>query len=568
MKKQTQTLLSIAVLLSLLTLFGATAFAQAETKSAEDSLAWWRDARFGLFIHWGPVSLKGTEIGWSRGGERRGTGGGKGPIPVEVYDNLYKEFNPVNFNAKEWVQIAKNAGMKYLVFTSRHHDGFSMFDSALTDYKITNSPFKRDVVAELAEACHEAGLGLGFYYSPPDWHHPDYRTENHARFIEYLHGQIRELCTKYGKVDILWFDGLGGTAKDWDAENLIKMIRSLQPGIIVNNRAGLPEDFETPEQTIGQFQNTRPWETCMTIGDQWAWKPNDNVKSFKDCISVLIKCAGGDGNLLFNVGPMPDGRIEDRQVARLSEMGAWLKQYGESIYGTRGGPFLPGPWGVSTCRGNSVYVHILDWDAAGPALSLPPLPAKITAAATLAGGEAAFTQNEEGITITVPENVRQQPDTIVVLTLNTPASAIKPVGAPSRSVLKGAKAKASNIHQNDPTYAPEKAVDDDESSRWATDGGTHQAWLEVSLDKPATVSEMRVKEACGDRVQRFVLQYRDGAEWKTALSGKTLGEKFHAEFAPVTASTFRLDIQEATEGPTLWEFQLLAPKKDKTPSKP
>src|SRR5512147_1203287 len=149
--------------------------------SQADRLQWWRAARFGLFIHWGPVSLVGTEIGWSRGGERRGLNFAlpPGPVPVEQYDNLYKEFNPTQFNAAEWVQIAKDAGMRYLVFTTKHHDGFSMFDSRLTDYKITNSPFQRDVVKELADACHKAGLKLGYYYSPVDWHHPDYRTATH-----------------------------------------------------------------------------------------------------------------------------------------------------------------------------------------------------------------------------------------------------------------------------------------------------------------------------------------------------------------------------------------------------
>ena len=163
--------------------------------------------KFGLFIHWGPISLQGAPIGWSRGGERRGWRG-KGHVPVEVYDNLYKRFNPVEFNADEWVQMAKDAGMKYLVFAGKHHDGFWMFDSKLTDYKITNSPFKRDVFRELADACHKAGLKLGFYYSLPDWYHPDYRTENHDRYIEYMHGQVREICSNYGKIDIVWLDGM------------------------------------------------------------------------------------------------------------------------------------------------------------------------------------------------------------------------------------------------------------------------------------------------------------------------------------------------------------------------
>jgi alpha-L-fucosidase len=313
--------------------------------------------------------------------------------------------------------------MKYLVFTTKHHDGFSMFGSKLTDYKITNSPFKRDVVAELAEACHEGGLGLGFYYSPPDWHHPDYRTERHARYIEFLHGQFRELCTNYGKVDIIWFDGLGGKAADWDSENLFRMIRSLQPRVIIDDRAGLPGDFDTPEQRIGKFQIDRPWETCMTICTQWAWKPNDTMKSLKQCLDTLIRCAGGDGNLLFNVGPMPTGEIEPRQVARLKEMGDWLRKYGASIYGTRGGPFRPGAWGASTSKGNTLYVHILKWD--GEKIALPPIGKKIVSASVMTGGKADVKQTAEAFEVSVPPADRQELDTIVVLTLDGPASEIK-----------------------------------------------------------------------------------------------------------------------------------------------
>jgi alpha-L-fucosidase len=380
----------------------------------EQDVRAWREMKFGLFIHWGPVSLKGTEIGWSRGGERRGRNG-TGSIPVEVYDTLYKQFNPVEFDADEWVQIAKDAGMKYLVFTSKHHDGFSMFDSKLTDYKITHSPFKRDVVKELADACHRAGLKLGFYYSPVDWYHPDYRTENHARYIKFLHGQLREICSNYGTIDIVWFDGLGGSAEDWDSENLFEMVRRLQPHVIINNRAGLPADHDTPEQRIGKFQNDRPWETCMTICRQWAWKPDDEMKSFAQCIQTLVKTVGGDGNLLFNVGPMPDGRIEPRQVERLREMGAWLEKYGQSIYGARGGPFKPGPWGASTHKGNNVYVHILSWS--GEKLTLPGIPKRIVASSILTGGTVRVSQTADSIEISVPQRHRQEIDTIVKLQL-------------------------------------------------------------------------------------------------------------------------------------------------------
>ncbi len=527
-------------------------------KARREDVQQWRQWRFGLFVHWGPVSLKGTEIGWSRGGERRGRRG-RGPIPVEVYDNLYKQFNPVKFNAKEWIAIARAAGMKYLVFTTKHHDGFSMFDSELTDYKITNSPFKRDVVKELANACHEARFGLGFYYSPPDWHHPDYRTANHARYVRFLHGQLRELCARYGKVDILWFDGLGGKAKDWDSEKLFQGIRQLQPHVIINNRAGLRGDFDTPEQRVGRFQADRPWESCITICRQWAWKPNDRMKSLKQCLHTLIKCAGGDGNLLLNVGPMPTGEIEPRQVVRLKEIGAWLEKYGESIYGTRGGPFRPGAWGAATCKGNTIYVHILDWTS--EAIALPPLPKKIVNASVLTGGTAQVKQTDEGVAITVPKAHRQAIDTIVVLEFDGPAFGIKMGTLRSGSLALGKEARASNVYRKMHTYGPDKALDDDPDTRWATDSGTHQAWVEVDLGKPTPIARAVIHEAYAGRVREFELQAKEGDAWRTFARGTTIGERRILKFPPVTARIVRLNILKATEGPTIWEFQLFPPGK-------
>ncbi len=540
----------------------ASLFAQTLPQETPDQyrqrMAWWEQARFGMFIHWGPVSLKGTEIGWSRGGERRGTGG-TGEIPVEVYDNLYKQFNPVRFNAQEWVALAQDAGMKYLVFTTRHHDGFSMFDSALTDYKITNTPFGRDVVRELANACHQANLRLGFYYSPPDWHHPDYRTENHARFLDYFHGQIKELCSNYGRLDILWFDGLGGTAKDWNSEKLFPMIRSLQPQIIINNRAGLPADHDTPEQEIGKFQNTRPWESCITICNQWAWKPDDTMKSLKQCLDTLVRCAGGDGNLLFNVGPMPDGRIEPRQADRLREMGAWLRQFGKSIYSTRGGPYKPGPWGASTYRENRIFIHILQWKE--DQLVLPSLPCKVTSSTLLTGGKHTFKQTDEAIEIEVDPRDRQDIDTIVVLDLDRPANTIAPIGIRSASLASGKIATASNVYQNSPDHRPDKAFDDDDATRWATDAGTHQAWLQVDLGKPVGFNRAIIHEAYAGRIRKFQLQRLEGDAWKTFFEGTTVGEKGEFKFQTIAAQQVRLNILEATEGPTIWEFQILPPAK-------
>lgn len=531
--------------------------AAAETAEQRDArMQWWREARFGLFVHWGPVSLKGTEIGWSRDPGPNGAKGGG--IPALEYDQLFKKFNPVKFDAKEWVAIAKAAGMKYLVFTTKHHDGFCEFDSQLTDYKITSpeSPFKRDVVKELADACHEAGLKLGFYYSQPDSHHPDYRTASHARYLEYMHGQVRELLTRYGRVDIIWFDGLGGTAQDWDANKLFPMMKQLQPQIVINNRCGLKADYDTPEQTVGAFQLNWPWESCITICNQWAWKPDDRMKTLEECLRTLITCAGGDGNLLFNVGPMPSGEIEPRQVARLKEMGLWLAKNGESIYATRGGPFKPTKSIVSTRKGNSVYIHVFRWD--GDSVTLPALPGKIVSSTLLGGGTVRLTQTATDMTLGVDKKDRREIDTIIKLELDGDAGKIPAIGMKGPGLIKpGMKAAASNIYQKDPNYSAEKAFDGEGDTRWATDSGTQQAWLEVDLGQPKTFCRTAIEEACGSRVQSFELQYRDGADWKTFHKGTAIGDRFETpKFKAVTARQVRLNILSATDGPTISEFEL------------
>ena len=537
------------------------AYLRVAAESHDRRMKWWREARFGMFIHWGPISIKGTEIGWSRDPGPNGNRGGQ--FPAEVYDNLYKEFNPAKYNAQEWVAIAKAAGMKYIVFTTKHHDGFCEFDSKLTDYKITSPtcPFHRDVVKELAAACHAGGIRLGFYYSQPDEHQPDYRTATHARYIEYLHGQVRELLSNYGQVDVIWFDGLGGSSQDWDADKLFVMMRQLQPNIIINNRCGPAADFDTPEQTIGKFQNNRPWESCMTISrhGQWAWGgAQDGVKTLAECMNMLIRCAGGDGNMLMNVGPRPDGVIDPEQANRLKEMGAWLGKYGESIYGTRGGPIRPGPWGCATCKGDTIYVHILKW--LGDTVTLPAINKKVLSGSALTGGKAEVKQSDDGVEISVPAGDRQEIDTIVALKLDGPAAEVMPVSL-TGSLTNGKKATASNVYQNNGGYSADKAIDGEENTRWATDAGTHAAWLEIDLGQPTTFSRVRIvqEEEYARRIQKFELQYKEGDEWKSCLSGTTTPADYTHDFAPVTARIVRLNILEATEGPTINELELYPP---------
>ena len=404
--------------------------------ASPDRLAWWREARFGLFIHWGPVSLKGTEISWSRANSNP-LCPNKGEIPVEVYDNLYQSFNPTLFDAGQWAAVAKAAGMRYVVLTAKHCDGFCLWPTETIDYHIGRTPFGRNVCGELAEAVRRAGLRIGWYYSPMDWRDPDCRTARNADYVKRMQGQVRELLTRHGRIDLLWFDWDGGTIP-WEQEATYRLVRTAQPAIIINNRLdcsfggltadrdiGPNADYLTPEQVVGAYDDKRPWETCMTLGTQWSWKPDDRIKSADEVIRILAGCAGGDGNLLLNVGPMPDGRIEPRQADVLRDVGVWLGKYGESIYGTRGGPFKPGRYGVSTRRGNLIYLHVLEWP--GPSLTLPPIAAKVVRGRILAGGKVTVRQTAAGIEVFAPESARPAPDTVIILELDGEASRIAAV---------------------------------------------------------------------------------------------------------------------------------------------
>lgn len=417
---------------ALLAVCSASAFADPMPAAPEpqpaappEAVARWQDLKFGLFITWGPVSLKGTELGHSRGKE----------IPVAEYDNLYKQFNPARFDAGRWVDLAQAAGTKYIVFVTRHHDGFCMFDTKLTDYNIMRTPFGRDIVGELAAECRKRRFALGLYDSVCDWWHPDFplgspkgftRKPNPDldRYEKYLTCQVEELMTKYGPLLTLWFDWPQEFRQDRGLR-VLRRVRELQPDILVNDRLAapmgeaIPGDYDTPEQRVGGMQLDRPWETCMTLGTQWAWKPDDRIKSLKECLHALINSAGGGGNLLLNTGPMPDGRIEPRQADRLREIGDWLAQYGESIYATRGGPFERGRWGASTHKGDTIYLHVLD-----PTLDevkLAPLRRKVISSRVLTGGTATVSNDDVALRVSVPKADRQEIDTIVALKLDGPA---------------------------------------------------------------------------------------------------------------------------------------------------
>jgi alpha-L-fucosidase len=400
-------------------------------------MAWWREVRFGMFIHYGPVTLTGQEISWSRANSNTNCPN-KGKTPVEVYDNLYKQFNPTNFSAADWAGVAKMAGMKYVVLTAKHCDGFLLWNSKVDGYNIMATPFKRDLCAELAKAVRAYGLKLGWYFSPMDWRDPDFRTERNDNFILKMQGEIRELLSNYGDISVMWFDYDGREAV-YDQTNTYALVKKLQPQIIIDNRLDLGvkqgdrlmlnpnADYYTPEQKIGSYDDQRPWETCMTICRQWSWKPDDKMKSPAEVVRILCRVVGGDGNLLLNVSPMPDGRIEPRQVEVLKQVGAWMKVNGESIYGTRGGPWKPTTAITSTRKEKVIYVQVLS--AAADTVELPVISRQIKSASILGGGKIKNETRDGKIILHLPSK-RDALATVIKLKLDGSALDIPALDLP------------------------------------------------------------------------------------------------------------------------------------------
>lgn len=399
----------------------------------------WKDLRFGMFIHWGLYSLMGRGE-WAMWHEA---------IDVEEYRKLKDDFTAEKFDPRKWAAIAKAAGMKYMVLTTRHHDGFSLWDSpgSWQQFDAMHSAARKDFVREFVEACRAEGLKVGFYYSPLDWRFPGFflprlYKQNALELRRQCHDQLRELMTNYGKIDILWFDGgedfwlchgrnlheskPQGDFRDhpqwpnfWGADELDKMIRELQPGIVVNNRLGMRQygDFLTPESQIGSYNVNDPWETCHTLNDSWGYVPNP-PRSLRTCMRFLLQSVTGDGNLLFNVGPRADGTIPEDSEARLLEMGEEIRRYEEAIYGTRGGPFVNDETGGMTYRGNTLYIHVWDWPTSR--ITLPEIDANILSVTSLTAGTLDYAIDGKTLSFSVSPQDRLALNTVVKVELDRP----------------------------------------------------------------------------------------------------------------------------------------------------
>jgi alpha-L-fucosidase len=484
-----------------------------------DRMTWWREARFGLFIHWGLYAIPaGAWDGDARHAEWiRHTA----QIPVTEYDELRGRFDPVRFDADEWVRVAKAAGMKYIVITSKHHDGFCLFDSAHTGFDVMSTPFRRDIMKELADACRREGLRICWYHSIMDWHHPDYlprrgwerdaRPEAGADFdayVAHLHRQVEELLTRYGPIGVMWFDG------EWEAtwthehgRALYDLCRRLQPDVIVNNRvdkgrggmAGLTEDakylgdFGTPEQQIPATGLPGvDWETCMTMNRHWGYNArDDDWKSTAELIRTLVDVASKGGNFLLNVGPKADGTFPDESVERLEAMGAWLRVNGSAIYGTGASPFAHLPWGRCTVRAASgatdapggastLYLHVFDWPEDGlvvPGIGNEPRAAWLLAAP---GERLRVTRDAGDLRIALPRAAPDPACSVVALEVE---------GAPVVYAAPGIVAAATTlvrprrvvIEVSSPALAVRYTLD-------GTDPGVSSALYEGPFDVADTVT--------------------------------------------------------------------------------
>lgn len=503
-----------------------------------EELQWFKEAKYGMFISFGLSTFKNRELSW--GMAQRVLPDKvqeKGLFPREVWTSWADSLRLEQFSREELVHLIRESGVKYLVVIAKHHDGFHLWDTQYSDFKSTHSPYQKDFIREVVEACHQAGIKVGIYYSQRDWYHPDYAPvdpevvdvidtppyfkvkageqlragKRHQKYIEYQFDVVRELCTNYGKIDMFWFDAnyWSGmfTADMWDGERLTRMIRQLQPGILINNRTGVPGDYDTPEQRIGMFQNRRPWESCMTLGGGWSYTKSP-VKSPLVIFQKLQSTAIGDGNLLLSWGMKWNGAWDDEQKRSFLGVGHYLKQYGRSIFQTNGGPWLPDLWGGSTFRSDTIYLHVLKRPEGG-VIRLPDLNGvTIRESHVLTGQQIAFRQTAGGYEVDLQQLERIDSPVILALTADRQLTL---------SDVVRSKTVAS-LFADEQTYG----------HLLTTKKMSREAILQVDLLQSKRVKGVRI--ACGVKEvgTPVVLSFsKDGHKWmadKTVMLQKQLSE--------------------------------------------
>ncbi|NWJ51457.1 MAG: alpha-L-fucosidase [Bacteroidetes bacterium] len=562
MKKTLFLILSLSVLVHL-TGFTQNGSGEASSKMNDPKMTWWKEAKFGMFIHWGVYSVPAGKYGnintygeWIMNSAK---------IPVVEYAKFPPQFNPTKFNAEEWVLLAKAAGQRYIVITSKHHDGFAMFKSDADKFNIYDAtPFKRDPLRELADACKKYSMKLGFYYSQAqDWNHKGGAASGghwdkegqEGSMEEYMDKiaipQVKEILSKYGDVAILWWD----TPTNMTPEMTKKLIAIVNqyPNLITNNRlgAGAGGDIETPEQFIPAtgFPG-RNWEVCMTMNGHWGYNAYDeNWKSTKELLIKLIDIASKGGNFLLNVGPTAEGIIPEVCANSLKEMGEWLKINGESIYGVQPSPFPYLSWGRATQKGQKLFLHVLDWPKNGKLFV--PMTNIITKAYLLQYPQIKLTtkSEKERVVVNLPKYGPDKVASVIVLEFKGNPSVL-PV--PTRDIIPTVSSEsepntAKNLFNGDP------------KDKWQAKKGENKSWIEVDLKKSTSISCFSIVEPWhpwDNRGHKFALQYKDGTKWTTIIEGKTKGSGHTESFAPIKAQLFRLNLEAFKDEPIINEFML------------
>jgi alpha-L-fucosidase len=552
---------------------GVTVASQAgeagqETPAQRDArMRWWREAKFGLFIHWGVYAVPAGKYGdkdaygeWIMNSAK---------IPVAEYRTYAQRFDPVKYDPVAWARLAKDAGMRYVVITSKHHDGFALYPSDASTWDVADaSPWKKDLLRPLVDAVHGEGLRMGFYYSQAqDWMNPGgaksgypegggWDAAHKGDFDAYLTGvaapQVRELLTRY-PLDILWWD----TPTWMNARRTAPLaaLTSLRPGIVTNNRLGpgFGGDTATPEQFVPVTGIAGDWETCMTMNGHWGYNAADTSwKSTETLVRTLADIVSKGGNFLLNVGPTAEGEIPAASVERLRAMGVWLTANGESIYGTSRGPFQRLSWGVATRQGGRLYLHVFDWPKDG-ALRVP-LRSAVKRASLLGrpGAELPLARESERVVVKVPATAPDPVDTVVVLELGA-----EPLVAPLPSDGKAAAASSA-----EPDAPAANVLDGTARQVWRAAEGQASGWVEVDLGAPAAIAGFAFDEPdVWPRLkQRFRFEVAEGSGWNAVASGDTVGHGWGQNVAPVTAQRFRLALERDGGAPAVAELQLYGPE--------
>lgn len=546
-----------------------------QQREHEAGLQWFRDAKFGVFIHFGLYSVPAGEWKGNKGyGEWFQI---ETRMPLSEYSKFAAQFNPTKFDAKEWVNNIKNAGFKYVVVVTKHHDGFAMYDTKLEDYSVVKAtPWAHDPIKDLAEACKDSGVQLCLYYSLPDWHSRDFPARyaqmgfhgdpnpdaDMEKYVAYMKAQIHEIFTQYGPIGAIWFDD-GGAFRGVDrptlvhAKELIDEVHELQPRCVIDDRLGEPADYDTPEQRIPAGRSTELFESCLSFNGHWGYNKDDhNWKSAKTILQDLATCASKGGNLLLGIGAEADGTFPPAEaMPNLDAIGKWLKANGDSIYGTTPDPFRAYlPWGCATQKGDTIYLHVFNWPRDGQLVV--PLENGVEKAyllTDLSQTGLSVRSSDRGTTISVPTQELDPNDTVIALKISNPLMLAevslnlakdKPVAVSSVWVGREDELNKSHI------------TDENMDTLWAAEPTARTAWVTVDLQAVHEVSSALLSDAPYGRTQAFSLEAQVNGAWEKISEGSKIGDNLYLVFSPVKAQLFRLNILKANDTPTLAEFQL------------